>query len=124
MNQNPPDNATEPRSVDQRQACSESDDWRDFAAHFERREGFAPNCRDYQVITLLWYWRQSRQRLKVATERYMSAAASYHVSPWDADAIRKYAAAKNALKDVLGIPNIKDEGPPSQNSTEAQDSTL
>ena len=105
MNQNPPDNATEPRSVDQRQACSESDDWRDFAAHFERREGFAPNCRDYQVITLLWYWRQSRQRLKVATERYMSAAASYHVSPWDADAIRKYAAAKNALKDVLGIPN-------------------
>lgn len=47
---------------------SESDEWKEFANHFMEREGFFPNCRDYHVITLLWYWRQSRRSLKTAIE--------------------------------------------------------
>ena len=52
------------------------------------------------------YWRQRHDRLSTVSARYLAAAVSYNVSPYDKAVIRKYAAAKDALTTVLS-PNIQ-----------------
>jgi hypothetical protein len=47
------------------------------------------------------YWRHRHDRLSAASDRYLAAAVSYHVSPYYKAVIRKYSTAKDALTAVL-----------------------
>ena len=55
--------------------------------------------------------RDAHRRLRHVADTYMAAVACYNENPWDHANVRKYAAAKNALREAIQLqPNTKISG--------------